>query len=79
MAGTLAGQKVPLSELYSSNYKHSRLVGSHSYSENLGSIINFRKNSSFIQTSRMQKNKSYEFNKAHEINSNNLMVFYYNS
>lgn len=74
MAVNLAGHKAPLSELYSSNYKHNRPLGSHSYSENLAGLINLRKNSSFFLTSRMHKNQSDEFNHSNEMNSNGLMV-----
>lgn len=67
MAGNLTDQKAPLSELYSSNYKHSRLAGSHSYSENLANMIHFRKNSSSaILNPRLQKIKSDEFSNLNE-------------
>lgn len=55
ISGNLAGHKpVPLSELYSSSYKHSRLGESHSYAENLGNIL--KASSSFIMNTKQNKN-----------------------
>jgi hypothetical protein len=58
ISGNIAGQKpIPLSELYGSNYKHSRLNESHSVSENLGHLL---KTSSFIMHAKHNKNNKSE-------------------
>ena len=59
ISGNIAGQKpIPLSELYSSNYKHSRLNGNSSVSENLNHLL--KASSSFIMHTKHSKNAKPE-------------------